>query len=259
MSTCIVLYKSGRDKEAQELYERVKNQLNVLKVEELSCRRVETACDFAIVVGGDGTVLRAVKCVSVPIVGFKAGRIGFLTPYKIEEAEQFLTDLQDGSLVLEKRWMLRIVMGEREFDAVNDAIVRAKTKPMSEFKVSIDSCSDLDFFADGVLVSTPTGSTAYNLSLGGAIVIPSCEVVQIMPVAPYYLQNRSIVLPADRNIHIVSQLESELVVDGVCVGTTKEIFVSRSSRSFSLLRPKRYDFFFVLKNKVGYGKGVNEP
>lgn len=89
--------------------------------------------------------------------------------------------------------------------------------------------------------------------------IPSCEVVQIMPVAPYYLQNRSIVLPADRNIHIVSQLESELVVDGVCMGTAKEIFVSRSSKSFSLLRPTRYDFFSVLKNKVGYGKGVSEP
>jgi len=257
--TCIVLYKTGRVKEAQELYDRVKKHLNVLGVEELSCRRVEADCDFAIVVGGDGTVLRAVKCVSVPIVGFKAGRVGFLTPYKIEEAEQFLIDLQDGNLVLEKRWMLRIMMGEKEFDAVNDAIVRAKAKPMSEFKVFIDGCSDLDFFADGILVSTPTGSTAYNLSLGGAIVIPSCEVVQIMPVAPYYLQNRSIVLPADRNIHIVSQLESELVVDGVCMGTAKEIFVSRSSKSFSLLRPTRYDFFSVLKNKVGYGKGVSEP
>lgn len=257
--TCIILYKTGRDKEAKELYERVREHLKVLNVQELTCHRVDEGCDFALVVGGDGTVLRAVKCVSVPIVGFKAGRIGFLTPYRIEEAEEFLKDLREGNLVLEKRWMLRVVTGEKEFEAVNDVILRAKAKPMSEFKVIVDGCSDLEFFADGVLVSTPTGSTAYNLSLGGAIVIPNCEVVQLMPVAPYYLQNRSIVLPASKSIRILSQLESELVVDGACVGVSKEIFVNKSDKNFSLLRPSRYDFFSVLKSKVGYGKGVSEP
>ncbi|MGB9790716.1 MAG: NAD(+) kinase [Thermotoga caldifontis] len=256
--SCVILYKSGRDKEARELFESVRKHLKVIDVQELSCQRVEKACDFALVVGGDGTVLRAVKCVSVPIVGFKAGRIGFLTAYRVEEAERFLEDLRNGNLVREDRWMLKVTVDQKEYEAVNDVILRAKAKPMSEFRVFIDGCSDLDFFADGILVSTPTGSTAYNLSLGGAIVIPSCDVVQIMPVAPYYLQNRSIVLPATKIIRISSQLESELVIDGVCVGTTREILVNKSDKTFSLLRPAGYDFFSVLKSKVGYGRSVNE-
>lgn len=256
---CAIVYKSGRDREAVELYQQVRHRLHVVDVRELSCRPMSEECDFALVVGGDGTVLRAVKCVSVPIVGFKAGRIGFLTPYKIEEAERFLHDLESGRIVAESRWMLKVTANGKEFEAVNDAIFRAKVKPMSEFKVSINGCSDLVFFADGILVSTPTGSTAYNLSLGGAIVIPSCDVVQLMPVAPYYLQNRSIVVPGDRKIHIVSQLESELIVDGVYAETGTEVFVEKSSRSFSLLRPVHYDFFSVLRSKVGYGKGVSEP
>lgn len=255
---CVIVYKSGRERESVELYKQVKQQLHVVDMRELLCQPVNEECDFALVVGGDGTVLRAVKCVSVPIVGFKAGRIGFLTPYRIEEAERFLQDLRDGKIVAENRWMLKILANGKEFDAVNDAIFRAKAKPMSEFKVSIDGCSDLIFFADGILASTPTGSTAYNLSLGGAIVLPSCDVVQLMPVAPYYLQNRSIVIPADRKIHIASQLESELIVDGVCVGLGTEISIEKSSRNFSLLRPVHYDFFSVLRNKVGYGRGVSE-
>lgn len=252
--SCVILYKSGRDKEAMELFESVRKHLEVIDVQELSCQSVEKMCNFALVVGGDGTVLRAVKCVSVPIVGFKAGRIGFLTAYRVEEAERFLEDLRNGNLVREDRWMLKVVADQKEYEAVNDAILRARAKPMSEFRVFVDGCSDLDFFADGILVSTPTGSTAYNLSLGGAIVIPSCDVIQIMPVAPYYLQNRSIILPATKTVHILSQLESELVIDGVCVGTTREILVSKSSKTFSLLRPAGYDFFSVLKSKVGYGR-----
>ncbi len=217
-----------------------------------------TNFDFAIVVGGDGTVLRAAKMLDKPILGFKAGRVGFLTSYTLDQVELFLKDLLDGKLVTERRWMLEAKGRNGTYVAVNDVVILVSSKKMSEFRLSFDGCSDLVFFSDGILISTPTGSTAYNLSLGGAIVSPSCEVIQIMPVAPYFLQNRSIIVPTTQTVRLVAHMTCDVLIDGMFVEKANQMSFRKSERAFLLLRPSYYDFFAVLKTKVGYGRGITD-
>lgn len=254
--TAAIVFRSDKAKEAQDLAKQVGTDLQITQICEAKNERIDKRCDFAIVVGGDGTVLKAAKLLDVPLIGFKAGRVGFLSYYKLEEVQRFLNDLRDGKLILEKRWMVKIHTNDEYFHAVNDIVFHTPSRQMSEFSVVFDSCSNLSFFADGILVSTPTGSTAYNLSLGGAIVIPSSDVLQILPIAPYYLQNRSIIVPSQNKIAVSASKECEILVDGVPVGKAVQIEITKSERHFTLLRPDYYDFFTVLKEKVGYGRGV---
>lgn len=167
-----------------------------------------------------------------------------------------MNDLRDGRLIEEKRWMVKVHSQDEYFHAVNDIVFHTPSRQMSEFDVVFDSCSNLSFFADGILVSTPTGSTAYNLSLGGAIVTPSSDVLQILPIAPYYLQNRSIIVPSQNKVSIAASKECEILADGVPVGKASHLEIEKSERHFTLLRPDYYDFFTVLKEKAGYGRGV---
>lgn len=255
-SSAVIVFRSDKVKEAQELAKKVSIHIEIKQMCEAKNEKINQKCDFAIVVGGDGTVLKAAKLLDIPIVGFKAGRIGFLAYYKLEEVEQFLSDLYDGKLIEEKRWMVKTRLNDTYFHAVNDIVFHTPSRQMSEFRIVFDSCSALSFFADGILVSAPTGSTAYNLSLGGAIVTPSCDVLQILPIAPYYLQNRSIIVPSQHKIVIKASQECEILVDGVPVGVAMQIEITKSERYFRLLRPNYYDFFTVLKEKVGYGRGV---
>ncbi|HOJ87366.1 MAG TPA: NAD(+) kinase [Pseudothermotoga sp.] len=252
-----VVFRSDKAKEAKELVEKINEHIEIRQICEARSEKVDEKCDFAIIIGGDGTVLKAVKNLNIPIVGFKAGRIGFLAYYKLEEVDRFLRDLQEGRLVEEKRWMVKVQLDGAQFHGVNDIVFHTPSRQMSEFDVLFDGCSGLSFFADGILVSTPTGSTAYNLSLGGAIVIPNSDVIQILPIAPYYLQNRSIIVPSHRKTFIRTLRECEVLVDGLSVGSTLQIEITKSERYFTLLRPDYYDFFTVLKEKVGYGRGVH--
>ncbi len=251
-----IIFRSDKAREAQLLAEKISAHIEVKQICEAKNEKVSQECDFAIIIGGDGTVLKAVKLLNIPIVGFKAGRVGFLAYYRLEEVDRFLDDLHKGKLIEEKRWMLKTQIQDVQFHAVNDIVFHTPSGQMSEFDIFFDGCSVLSFFADGILVSTPTGSTAYNLSLGGAIVVPSCDVIQILPIAPYYLQNRSIILQSQRKTVIRTSNESEVLVDGVAVGKTTQIEITKSERYFTLLRPDYYDFFTVLKEKVGYGRGV---
>lgn len=255
-SSAAIVFRSDKKEEAEELARRIGSQICIKQIIEAKSENLEESCDFAIVVGGDGTVLKAIKHLKVPIVGFKAGRIGFLAYYKIEEADRFLSDLREGRLVEEKRWMIKVYFEGQDADAVNDVVFHTPSRQMSEYEIFFDGCSKLSFFADGILISTPTGSTAYNLSLGGAIVTPNCDVLQLLPIAPYYLQNRSIVVPNQRSTTVRTNKDCEILADGTAIGRSKEIVITKSEHYFTLLRPDYYDFFMVLKEKVGYGRGV---
>lgn len=254
--TAAIVFRSDKAKEAQELAKKIGMYIEIRQICEAKNEKVDQNCDFAIVIGGDGTVLKAAKLLNIPIVGFKAGRVGFLAYYKLEEVNRFLDDLHENRLIEEKRWMVKAHLGDTYVHAVNDIVFHTPSRQMSEFEIVFDSCSGLSFFADGILISTPTGSTAYNLSLGGAIVVPACDVFQILPIAPYYLQNRSIVVPDQRKIIVNTPNECEVLVDGIAAGRTTQIEITKSERYFTLLRPDYYDFFTVLKEKVGYGRGV---
>jgi len=252
----VVVHRSDKQKEGFEIADRIGKRFTIVGVFALE-EFTPVDSDLVIAVGGDGTVLRIAKFSEKPIVGFNAGRVGFLTSYHLTNTDIFLKDVDRNNLTTEKLWMLKAVTTSDSHDIVNDVVVhRSMTEGMIELDVTLDSCSALHFFADGLVFSTPTGSTAYNLALGGAIVSPHCDVFQMIPIAPYFFQNRSVIAPLTRCALVEARKGFEIFVDGVHVGKDNHLEVMKSSRYFTLLRPKNYDFFRVLKNKVGYGRGL---
>ena len=140
--------------------------------------------------------------------------------------------------------------------AINDAILqRDPNQKILDFDVQM---SDGEFYyhADGVIVSTPTGSSAYSLALGGPIMLPNVEAFVITPIAPQFLATRSLIIPSSENIKITVNDSVNLVIDGDVVKKVKEINIKKSSKKVSILTC-RYDFFNFHKKKIGYGRNVD--
>ena len=175
--------------------------------------------DMAVIVGGDGTILRTVQAMDrqVPVIGINWGEVGFLADLEPEEAEGVLTTISDGFLV-ESRMRLSFFVGDSHIgDALNEVlIVTSRPAKMLRFGVIIDGILSERFRADGLLVSTPTGSTAYAMSAGGPIIDPRIEGALLVPLAPYMLSSRPHFISGDRSLEI--RLESakptSLVIDG---------------------------------------------
>ena len=179
----------------------------------------EVSPDIAVIVGGDGTILRTVQnmALQVPIIGINWGEVGFLADLEPEEAEDVLTTISDGFLV-EPRMRLSFFVGDTYIgDALNEVlIVTSRPAKMLKFGVIVDGILSERFRSDGLLVSTPTGSTAYAMSAGGPIIDPRIEGALLVPLAPYMLSSRPHFISSDRSLEI--RLESakpaNLVIDG---------------------------------------------
>jgi NAD+ kinase len=179
----------------------------------------EAAADLVVVVGGDGSVLHTIQGLreQVPVLGINWGEVGFLAELEPSEAPAFLAGLREGFRV-EKRMRIGISLdGERVGDALNEAVI-VTTRPakMLRFTVEVDGILAERFRADGMLVSTPTGSTAYAMSAGGPIVDPRVEGFLLVPLAPYLLSSRPVVIASDRVLRITLESEkpAKLVLDG---------------------------------------------
>jgi len=182
-------------------------------------RQIDVDADLMVVVGGDGTVLRTVQMLKkqIPIIGINWGEVGFLTDLEPEEAWNFFLSIKGGFSV-EKRMRIAISSsGEHLANALNEAvIVTSRPAKMLRFSVLVDEVSAGTFRADGLLISTPTGSTAYAMSAGGPIVDPRIEGFLLVPLAPYMLSSRPWLVSCERTLEI--RLEStkpaKLVIDG---------------------------------------------
>ena len=210
-----------------------------------------TSCDVIIVVGGDGTVLRTLKKSSKPVIGIKAGRLGFFSGYRLDELDKLVADLEQWNFIEDRRWILAIEAEGKYYHAINDAILqRDLSQKILDFDVQFY------YHADGVIVSTPTGSSAYSLALGGPIMLPNVEAFVITPIAPQFLATRSLIIPSSENIKIIANDSVNLVIDGDVVKKVKEINIKKSSKKVSILRPVGYDFSTSIKEKIGYGRNV---
>lgn len=212
--------------------------------------------DVNIVVGGDGTVLRTLKKVNTPVIGVKAGRLGFFSGYLLNEIDKLIQDLKDWNFVEDKRWTLRIETKKGTYFAINDAVIQ---KDVSQKILDLDvKITDGTFYyhADGLVISTPTGSSAYALALGGPIMLPNVEAFEITPMAPQFLANRSLVIPSNERIAVRSSEVANLIVDGDLVEQTNEFRIKKCNRTVIILRPKSYDFSTSIKEKIGYGRKI---
>lgn len=220
------------------------------------------AAEIVIAVGGDGTVLRAAEpCASrgIPVMGINMGRIGFMTEIETDEIESACERLLKGDFKCENRMMtdIKIVKGEREINccsALNDVVLTKTDAKMIEVELYANENKINEYIADGIIISTPTGSTGYSLSAGGPVADPSMEIFIASPICAHMLGSRPAVMPADKNIVLeLAQGRATVTVDGViCEEIEKgdKIIISKAENSFKLIKMTGYSFYDVLINKL---------
>ncbi len=225
-------------------------------------------CDLIIVIGGDGSLLNAAKTAvkhDVPILGVNRGRLGFLTDIKPDNLEQEIAAVLDGHYKEEQRFLLSATLthaGEitHQEDALNDVVLLPGDIPhMIEFEIHIDDDFMYCQWADGIIVTTPTGSTAYALSGGGPILHPSLNAIALVPMFPHTLSSRPIVVDSHREIRIVITTKNNTTPKVSCDGHARktiqpsgEILIKRKPESLRLIHPKAYNYFENLRSKLGW-------
>jgi NAD+ kinase len=227
-------------------------------------------CDIAIVVGGDGTMLgmaRQLAHSNIPLVGINQGRLGFITDIPVERFADALAPMIAGDYEEEHRTMLEGGVwrdGEQIYDgfAVNDVVVsRAATSSMVELRVEIGAEFVTNMRADGMIVASPTGSTAYALSAGGPILHPDIAGWLLVPIAPHDLSNRPIVLPdtGEISIEIVSGRDASVNFDMQGLASLllgDRISVRRSPHQVRFLHPRGWSYYATLRGKLHWNSGL---
>jgi NAD+ kinase len=219
--------------------------------------------DILISMGGDGTILRLIhqyEELNAAILGINLGHLGFMADVPVPEIYPALQDLVKGAYVIEDRIALRGegFRGDRCF-AVNDIVFhRGKNPSLVELAIHVDGLYLNTFEADGIIIATPNGSTAYSLAAGGPILTPELEAIVITPISPHTISNRPLVLTATQEIQIqyLSDYDPvEIRADGLTqlFLNTGEVFrIARSSKNFRLVSLFRKDYFSTLRSKLGW-------
>ena len=236
----------------------------------LDVASIGARCDVALVVGGDGTMLgigRQLARYQVPLIGINSGRLGFITDIRFEQYQAALAPMLAGAYDIDDRSLMRArVMrdGECVFEteAMNDVVVnRGATSGMVELRVEVDGHFVANQRADGLIIATPTGSTAYAMSAGGPLLHPSIPSWVMVPIAPHTLSNRPIALPntAHIAIEIVAGRDASANFDMQSLASLihgDRIEVTRSAHQVRFLHPKGWSYFDTLRQKMHWNEGV---
>jgi NAD+ kinase len=224
--------------------------------------------DFLIVLGGDGTLLsmaRAVGDLGVPLLGMNLGGLGFLTATTLDEMFPALEAYLEGQMTIEERMLLaaRVIRNGQalcEYAALNDVVImKSAMSRIIDLSVSVDGRHATAYRADGLIISTPTGSTAYSLSAGGPILFPTMDAVLLTPICSHTLTNRPIVLPGTDRIEVTLLADQEVMatVDGqVGIGLRERdtVEIRQATSRIRLVRFPQKDFFSVLRTKLKWGE-----
>jgi NAD+ kinase len=231
--------------------------------------QVPDESQFIVVLGGDGTLLSAARAIcgrDIPLFAVNLGGLGFLTAITVEDLYPELERALRGEHRIASRRMLHCELWREEkmisaYEALNDVVLtKASLARMIDLDTYVDSHFVCAYKADGLIVSTPTGSTAYSLSAGGPIVFPSVAALSITPICPHMLTNRPVIVPDDSVIRVICRAESDsayLTIDGQVGGPLQKgdrVVCMRSEKSLQLVRPPRMLFFDVLREKLSWGE-----
>ena len=225
--------------------------------------------ELAVALGGDGTMLKAARTFSpagVPIFGVNLGRLGFLTDAGPDQMLDVLSSVLDGDYTIEERLMLsgEVVRGDEvvngPFAALNDIVVhKGELAHVVRLESWVDGCFVSEYNADGLIFSTPTGSTAYGLAAGGPIIVPSSRVILVAPICPHILTNRPLIIPGDSSAScVVIESRGEVLItidgqEGFPLRPGDRVRVRRSEHSARMIQAASRDFFAVLRTKMGWG------
>ncbi len=226
---------------------------------------IKNEVNLLISIGGDGTILDAITLIqdsNIPIVGINTGRLGFLASISKNEIEKALKDIINGNYEIEERSLLRLNTSSHLFKdfpySLNEIAVQKVDSAMITVHVYIDDEFLNTYWADGLIVSTPTGSTAYSLSVGGPIIIPHSGNFVIAPISPHNLTVRPIVLPdtskiklklEGRSLNYIASLDHR----SITIKNTEEIEITKAEFKIKLLKLKNKSFYKTLRNKLMWG------
>jgi len=234
----------------------------------MSAAGIGAECDAAVVMGGDGTMLgiaRQLAPFNVPLIGINQGRLGFMTDIPLEGMHDALARMLGGSYQAERRTLLegRVMRGDDVIHvgmAVNDMVVsRGAGAGMAELRVEVDGHFMYNQRSDGLIISTPTGSTAYALSAGGPLLHPALGGIVLVPIAPHALSNRPIVLPESSEIVIEIVRGRDISVNFdmqtfASLQTQDRIVIQRSPHAITFLHPEGWSYYNTLREKLHWNE-----
>lgn len=237
-------------------------------VAEVEPEKLAANVDLVLVLGGDGTMIatsRMVGDTEVPVLGVNYGGLGYLAEFRIEELYDALESILSGNYRLDKRVMLAVELAGAENTTrnrvLNDVVInKSALARIIEIEAYLNEQFVNSFRADGLIISTPTGSTAYNLSAGGPVIFPSMNAVVITPICPFTLSNRPIVVPDDAIIELRLKTDKEdvaLTLDGQVGFPLKlddRVIIRKSKATFNLVQPMNRNYFDVLRDKLRWGR-----
>ncbi len=244
---------------------------------DVICERAELAerSDLVVVVGGDGSMLHVAKSITeaqLPVIGINRGKLGFLTDIPPSKIEAGLREVLSGNFSVDKRFLLEVTQPqgnaeERELGAaLNDVVLHpGNAAQMIEFELFVDGRFVYSLSSDGLIVATPTGSTAYALSAGGPIMHPTLNAIALVPMYPHSLNSRPIVVDGDSEIKLVvaatEALNPKISCDGQEVFSAKagdEILIRKSPNSLKLIHPLEHSFYGACRSKLGWGNRLEK-
>ncbi|BAC24256.1 yfjB [Wigglesworthia glossinidia endosymbiont of Glossina brevipalpis] len=250
------------------LENNIAQALNLNNVISGSTFDIGEKADLAIIIGGDGSMLRIAKILSnypIKVIGINTGNLGFLTDLNPKSALSTLNYILNGNFYEEKRFLLNVITIKNNIKSkkhiLNEVVVHSNNvAKMIEFKVYIDDVFSFFQRADGLIISTPTGSTAYSLSAGGPILMPLLNAIIIIPMFPHGLYSRPLVISAKSKIKIKFSkkiLNLSISCDGTSpfkVYRNNEIVIKKSKKFLKLIHSNNYNYFNVLRKKLGWSK-----
>lgn len=226
--------------------------------------------DMIIILGGDGTLLHIADLAArhaIPVLGINLGNLGFLTEFRKDETFSAIEKILSNKVTIEKRLMLktRLITSKKQSEsryALNDVVI---SKNVNDRLLNLSTRADKEYIttyrADGLIFSSPTGSTAYNLSAGGPLVYPGLETITVTPICPFMLSSRPIILPAHKKLVTTYEAEEQLsraqiIIDGQTFmemepGDTLEI--STAKHPLQIVASENRDYFSILRNKLSWG------
>ena len=262
----VLLYVNSDKDENGKFFAKITSVLmeNGIDYDLLSDENSVKGHDYSalIVVGGDGTILRRTETalkLDIPIIGINGGKLGFLSEFEFDEIESAVALLKSGELVKDERLTIKAEFNGKKYYALNDVVlsrIYEENKGMVvNFGVKIADANLKTMIGDGVLVATPTGSTAYSLAAGGAILEPHLNAFCVTPIAVHSFLSRSIVYNADNHCVITHEggAKAGLFIDGKlvdCLGINDKVYISNAEKKTAFLRKRDFDFFNRLSNKL---------
>jgi NAD+ kinase len=238
-------------------------------IEIVEQEKLAASVDMIVVLGGDGTMIATSRMIGdydVPVLGINYGTLGYLAEFRVEEMFQALESILTGDYRIDKRVRLAVeVMRGEEIlmhsRALNDVVInKSALARIIEIEARMDGQLISGYRADGLIVSTPTGSTAYNLSAGGPVIYPSMNALVITPICPFTLSDRPIVVPDDALIELRLRTPDEEVVltldgqVGLPISPEDRVLIRKSLTTFKIVQPKNRNYFEVLREKLRWGK-----